>query len=1497
MRKLSSKTPARILSGMRVFCMLILATALSNLSIQAQCNNTSSYGSATINTAGTIVTISSCSFAGEYSTISGAVSGQTLKFTSSITTDYITIRSGSAGGPVVAFGPTPLSFANTFTGTLYAHWNSDIACASQSACRTTTVQCTSCGTPAGCTNTSGFGSVTAPGPGITVTITSCQFGGEYSTINSATAATSYTVTGTGGTGNYITIHQGTSGGPIIASGLSPLTWTSTVAGTYYSHLNTDAACGTDASCHTVTITNNTAAGPCASITTIACAAPATATLAGAGVWSPGSCGFSTPGNEKIYSFTPTVTGVHSIQVTATSATGYVDYMYKAASDGCSATGWTCIQDIFSPTTVSMGTLTAGVEYYILLDGESTTSTTHTFQINCPCGTATISYAGSPYCSNAGTATVTQTGTAGGTYSAAPAGLTINAGSGEVTLGTSTPGTYTVTYTYSGGTCTTTTSITVAAPASATIAYAGSPYCSNAGTANVTQTGTAGGTYSSTAGLTLNAATGAVTLGTSTAGTYTVTYTIAAAGGCPAFTTTGTITVSPTPNAVATPASQTVCSGNPITTIVNSGAVPGTVFNWTRDMPAVTGIAASGTGNISGTLNNVTAAPITVTFTITPQVASTPSPGFNETFNTVVPLPAGWASQNLSSPVGSTGWFQGNTAVFTGNTAPGYIGANFNNTTGANTISNWLFTPNVTLKNGDQFSFWTRTASPPSFGDRLQVRMSTNGASVNAGATNVSVGDFTTLLLEINPTQAGAGYPGAWTQYTTTLSGLPGAGVSGRFAFRYFVTNGGPSGANSNYIGIDDVVYTPVPAGPTCTGTPITATVTVTPIPSATISYAGSPYCSTALTAPVTQTGTAGGTYSAAPAGLTINATTGTVTPNTSTAGTYTVTYTVAASGGCPVYTTTTSITITLAPNAIISYNGSPYCQNGGTATVTRTGSAGGTYSAAPAGLTINAATGTVTLGSSTPGTYTVTYTMLAAGCGVTITTTTITVTATPAATISYAGSPYCSNAGTANVTRTGSAGGTYSATPAGLTLNTTTGAVTLGSSTPGTYTVTYTIAAAGGCAQFTTTTTITITALPAATISYAGNPYCQNAGTANVTRTGTAGGTYSATPAGLSINATTGAVTLATSTAGTYTVSYLMAAASGCPAVTAITSITITTLPAATIAYAGSPYCQNAGTATVTITGTAGGTYTASPAGLSINAATGAVTLGTSTPGTYTVSYTLAAGGGCPAVVATATITVSSLSTAATAANASATTLCGPGNVTLTVTGGSLGTGSSWKWYSGSCGGTAVGTGASINVSVSVTTTYFVRAEGTCNTTTCTSVTVTVNVQPTISIASAASLMPGVTATLTATVTPTGTPIVWYRNGIIVPGATATTLLVNSGQLGVYTARATTALSCTALSNAITIDATPSNRLFITPNPNHGQFVVRYYTSANSLGFLRHVVLYNEGGQLVYDKTFPITAPYSDMSVDARHLAKGTYIVMLTDFNGKTLATGKVLIQ
>ncbi|MDO8366577.1 MAG: PKD-like domain-containing protein, partial [Saprospiraceae bacterium] len=90
--------------------------------------------------------------------------------------------------------------------------------------------------------------------------------------------------------------------------------------------------------------------------------------------------------------------------------------------------------------------------------------------------------------------------------------------------------------------------------------------------------------------------------------------------CPGNPIQYTVTINPSPNAVATPAAQTICSGNAITTIVLSGNVSGTLYNWTRDNTIpVTGIADSGSGNISGTLTNTTNAPITVTFTITPEL--------------------------------------------------------------------------------------------------------------------------------------------------------------------------------------------------------------------------------------------------------------------------------------------------------------------------------------------------------------------------------------------------------------------------------------------------------------------------------------------------------------------------------------------------------------------------------------------------------------------------------------------------------------------------------------------------------------------------------------------------------------------------------------------------------------------------------------------------------------------------------------------------------------
>jgi subtilisin family serine protease len=178
---------------------------------------------------------------------------------------------------------------------------------------------------------------------------------------------------------------------------------------------------------------------------------------------------------------------------------------------------------------------------------------------------------------------------------------------------------------------------------------------------------------------------------------------------------------------------------------------------------------------------------------------------SEGFEDLALLPgAGWAFVNNSQPIGSFSWFQGNPAAWEAHQGPtnSYASVNFQSGAGVATLSNWMLTPEVELRNGTQLTFWTRRQAS-AFEDRLQVRLSTAGGSVGVGSTATSVGDFTSLLLDINPSYAANGYPRVWTQYTVTVTGLS-APTTGRFAFRYFVENGGPSGANSDRIGIDTV---------------------------------------------------------------------------------------------------------------------------------------------------------------------------------------------------------------------------------------------------------------------------------------------------------------------------------------------------------------------------------------------------------------------------------------------------------------------------------------------------------------------------------------------------------------------------------------------------------------------------------------------------------------------------------------------------------------------
>lgn len=104
----------------------------------------------------------------------------------------------------------------------------------------------------GCTNTFSFGSGNAPGPGLFVNLTTCAYAGDFSTLNNTVANTNYIAT-SNNSNDWITIRQGSSDGPAIAFGQTPLSWTSTVSGSYFVHVNTNNSCGTQNSCRTLAI--------------------------------------------------------------------------------------------------------------------------------------------------------------------------------------------------------------------------------------------------------------------------------------------------------------------------------------------------------------------------------------------------------------------------------------------------------------------------------------------------------------------------------------------------------------------------------------------------------------------------------------------------------------------------------------------------------------------------------------------------------------------------------------------------------------------------------------------------------------------------------------------------------------------------------------------------------------------------------------------------------------------------------------------------------------------------------------------------------------------------------------------------------------------------------------------------------------------------------------------------------------------------------------------
>jgi hypothetical protein len=144
----------------------------------------------------------------------------------------------------------------------------------------------------------------------------------------------------------------------------------------------------------------------------------------------------------------------------------------------------------------------------------------------------------------------------------------------------------------------------------------------------------------------------------------------------------------------------------------------------------------------------------------------------------------------TGPQGLTAtWFTPDGSVFPAYEGPttGFVAANYNVVTNVNNIDSWLVLPYQPggYIIGDSLSFWTRTESASIWPDSITISYSATGDSIPEG-TWLFVGKFKVPLT-------------AWTNFSFAA---PVTSPVGRFAIRYKVVNGGPNGANSDYIGID-----------------------------------------------------------------------------------------------------------------------------------------------------------------------------------------------------------------------------------------------------------------------------------------------------------------------------------------------------------------------------------------------------------------------------------------------------------------------------------------------------------------------------------------------------------------------------------------------------------------------------------------------------------------------------------------------------------------------
>ena len=804
----------------------------------------------------------------------------------------------------------------------------------------------------------------------------------------------------------------------------------------------------------------------------------------------------------------------------------------------------------SPITVPIAAGVVAGTYngtLVVTNGNGCASTGNAFTLTItPTDDPSFNYSTGTYCPT-GTTTPTITGGFTGTFSETPAGLVfVSTNTGELNLGASTPGTYTVTFT-TNGPCPAQSSevITITSAGVADFHYS-SPVCnSSADPSPVFDNGGSAGVFSSSpAGIIfVSASTGQIDLSASTVGTYTVTNTITAAG-CFTVTATNTVTIDPAAT-VNAGTNQTICAGNSVTL---AGAIGGSASSATWSGGAGSYSPNNTTLNAAYTpsAGEVAAGSVTLTLTTDNPAGACGSVADNVII-TITPLPAaptaagtvicaGFdATLTATAPGGTYEWFDaasGGTLLQTGATY----------TTPTLTTTTTYYVQTTVTSCAGPMTAVTVTVNPLPVVTSASSATLCSGGTVNIPLTSNIASTFTWIAADNTNTTGES----TTLQSTSTLNNT--------------IVN--------NTLGVEIVSYTVTPTTTVtgCTGPPQTVTVTVNPKPSLSAS-SNSPVC-LGGNINLTATTTGGSTFVwSGPNSYTSTSQNPTISPSTtSDAGNYTVTTTSAA--GCVSSNSSTNVIVNPPAPPPACGSNSPVC-SGQTISLNVTSIISASYSwAGPNGFTSTLQNPTKSNSIvADAGTYSIIATV--PGCGPSSTgTVAVTVNPTPAAPAASCNNPVCSG-NDISLTANGT-GTSYNWTGPGSFTSTAQNPIITAAATTnaGTYSVITT--SADGCVSTLGTVAVTVNQTPAAPTASSNSPVCSgNSLNLFATSTGTSytwsgPNTFTST----SQNPTIAVVTTAGD--GTYSVT---ATTSGCTGAAGTVSVTINQTPAAPTAGGNTPIC------------------------------------------------------------------------------------------------------------------------------------------------------------------------------------------------------------------------------------------------------------------------------------------------------------------------------------